>query len=93
MSEESSMQLNLTTNSNNDEKKKKRKVDVDEEEEGEVAKSPEKKKSRRIHNGKDTMFELQLFLTLITLYSTNSHIFWFICILDWSKSIELESRI
>ena len=52
MAEESSMQINLTTSTyNSEEKSKKRKVVVSEDE-VETAKSPEKKKSRRIQNGK-----------------------------------------
>ena len=60
MAEESSMQINLTTATyNSEEKSKKRKVVVSEDE-VETAKSPEKKKSRRIQNGK----KLKTYLSL-----------------------------
>ena len=54
MAEESSMQINLTTTTyNSEEKPKKRKVVVSEDDSAEIAKSPEKKKSRRIQNGNE----------------------------------------
>ena len=69
------MQLNLTTNYEKEEKKKKRKVVVEEEEEADVAKSPEKKKSRRIHNGKHQLWIY--FVTFYEIFFKNTHIWVF----------------
>ena len=56
MAEESSMQINLTTTTyTSEEKPKKRKVVVSEDDSAEIAKSPEKKKSRRIQNGNEQL--------------------------------------
>ena len=72
MAEESSMQINLTTTTyKSDEKPKKRKVVVSEDDSAEIAKSPEKKKSRRIQNGNKQLKHIFTHQTFINVMKSS----------------------